>query len=278
MSESFKPMKTSTNPKSLKHSKAEFLTPLPPLKTLQGALLSSEVESLTFQPHSPKERPGLVPSEVKNIEQESTLNELTKLVQMLMDEKINTKTHEQKPESSNSGSSSKISQDVKLNSQNSGSSKSLRIKLIQKPQLKERTIGPWIMHEMYIASLKRSENYKAQPYQYAPPSKQILKAKEKPFPPCTHRGFNDHRHDDCRNYLECEIYGSYDHSTSGHNRVIHIRGGVLAESSQSSESSIGVKCNTCESAIHSTTDHNEFDHFKSGEKIQARKAREPTKK
>ncbi|GJS97841.1 retrovirus-related pol polyprotein from transposon TNT 1-94 [Tanacetum coccineum] len=60
-------------------------------------------------------------------------------------------------------------------------------------------------HEMYIASLKRSENYKAQPYQYASSSKQILKAKAKPFPPCTHCGFNDHRPDDCRNYPECEI-------------------------------------------------------------------------
>ncbi|GJZ05124.1 retrovirus-related pol polyprotein from transposon TNT 1-94 [Tanacetum coccineum] len=40
-------------------------------------------------------------------------------------------------------------------------------------------------HEMYTASLKRSKNYKAQPYQYASSSKQILKAKAKPFPPCT---------------------------------------------------------------------------------------------
>ncbi|GKA09336.1 retrovirus-related pol polyprotein from transposon TNT 1-94 [Tanacetum coccineum] len=47
----------------------------------------------------------------------------------------------------------------------------------------------------------RSENYKAQPYKYASPSKQILKARENPFPPCTHYGFNDHRPDDCRNYL-----------------------------------------------------------------------------
>ncbi|GJZ95476.1 retrovirus-related pol polyprotein from transposon TNT 1-94, partial [Tanacetum coccineum] len=68
--------------------------------------------------------------------------------------------------------------------------------------------------------------------------------------------------DDCRNYPEYEIYGSYDHSTLGHNRAIQIRGGVLAESSQSNESSIGVKCNTCGSTIHSTTDHNKFDHFK----------------
>ncbi|GKE40361.1 hypothetical protein Tco_1463766 [Tanacetum coccineum] len=84
---------------------------------------------------------------------------------------------------------------------------------------------------MYIASLKRSENYKAQPYQYASSSKQILKAKAKPFPPCIHCGFNDHRPDDYRNYLKCGICGSYDHSTLGHNRIIQIRGRVLAESS-----------------------------------------------
>nr|GEY29917.1 retrovirus-related Pol polyprotein from transposon TNT 1-94 [Tanacetum cinerariifolium] len=69
-------------------------------------------------------------------------------------------------------------------------------------------------HEMYIVSLKRSENYKDRPYQYASPSKKILKAKSKPFPPCTHYGFNDHRPNDCRNYPECEIYRSYDHFTS----------------------------------------------------------------
>ncbi|GJS23253.1 retrovirus-related pol polyprotein from transposon TNT 1-94 [Tanacetum coccineum] len=131
---------------------------------------------------------------------------------------------------------------------------------------------------MYIASLKRSENYKAQPYQYVSSSKQILRAKAKPFLPCTHCGFNDHMPDDCRNYTECEIYGSYDHFTSGHNHVIQIRERVLAESSQSNESSIGVKCNTCGSTVHSTSDHNEFDHFKRGEKIQAAKAKEPTKK
>nr|GEW79829.1 hypothetical protein [Tanacetum cinerariifolium] len=100
-------------------------------------------------------------------------------------------------------------------------------------------------HKMYTASLKISENYKAQPYQYAFSFKQILKEKAKPFPPCTHCDLNDHRPDDCRNYPKCEIYRSYDHFTSGHNHVIHIRGGTLVESSQSSESSIGVKYNTC---------------------------------
>ncbi|GKA59073.1 retrovirus-related pol polyprotein from transposon TNT 1-94 [Tanacetum coccineum] len=67
--------------------------------------------------------------------------------------------------------------------------------------------------------------YRARTINYASSSKQILKAKAKPFPPCTHCGVNDHRPDDCRNYPECEICGSYDHFTSGHNRVIQIRGG-----------------------------------------------------
>ncbi|GJV67047.1 hypothetical protein Tco_1482556 [Tanacetum coccineum] len=90
-------------------------------------------------------------------------------------------------------------------------------------------------------------------------TKLILRAKAKPFPPCTHCGFNDHIPDD---YPECGICGSYDHSTLGHNRVIQNRGGIQAESSQSNESSIRVKCNTRGSTIHSTSDHNEFDHFK----------------
>ncbi|GJS98032.1 retrovirus-related pol polyprotein from transposon TNT 1-94 [Tanacetum coccineum] len=225
-------------PESSKDSEAESLTPLPPLKNLQGASPSSEVMPLTFQPHSPRERPGL-------------------------DEKVNSnqKTQEsnskiQKTESSKSVDSSRMSQDSKPKVQNIDSSKILYCMICKRED--HRTLD----HEMYTTSLKRSKNYKAQPYQYASSSMQILKAKAKPFAPCTHCGFNDHRPDDCRNYHECEICGSYDHFTSGHNRVIHIKGGVLAESSQSSESSIGVKCNTCGSNVHSTTDHNEFDHFK----------------
>ncbi|GJS14760.1 hypothetical protein Tco_0409232 [Tanacetum coccineum] len=70
-------------------------------------------------------------------------------------------------------------------------------------------------------------------------SKPILESKAKPFPPCTHCGFDDHHPDDCRNYPEYKICGSYDHFTSGHNLVILVRGGILAESSQSNESSTG---------------------------------------
>nr|GEU61467.1 putative ribonuclease H-like domain-containing protein [Tanacetum cinerariifolium] len=117
-------------------------------------------------------------------------------------------------------------------------------------------------HEMYMASLKNSQNYRAQPYQYATPSKQILKSKVKPYPACAHCGFNDHLSSDCRNYTECVICESSNHYTSGHNRIIQEGGGVLAESSQSSESSIGVSCTTCRSSVHSTIDHNDFEHFK----------------
>ncbi|GKF02104.1 hypothetical protein Tco_0029027, partial [Tanacetum coccineum] len=153
VNESLKPTKTPINPESSKDSEAESITPLPPLKSLQGASPSSEVMLLTFQPHSPKERSflgimkhtkpetqdslnksvsgivtvsetepttPLVPTEVKETEQESKINELTKLVQMLIDEKINStqKTQEsnsqiQQIESSKSVDSSKLSQDSK---------------------------------------------------------------------------------------------------------------------------------------------------------------------
>ncbi|GJZ31537.1 retrovirus-related pol polyprotein from transposon TNT 1-94 [Tanacetum coccineum] len=54
-----------------------------------------------------------------------------------------------------------------------------------------------------------------------------MKPKAKPFPPCTQCDFNDHRPDDCRMFLECEICGSNDHVTSGNNRVIYIREAYL---------------------------------------------------
>ncbi|GJR88240.1 retrovirus-related pol polyprotein from transposon TNT 1-94 [Tanacetum coccineum] len=226
VNESLEPTETLNTPESSKDSEAESLTPLPPMKNLQGASPSSK---------------------------------------------------------------------------NTSSSKSLMPKPIQKPQLKcelchytnHSTDGCYRIlycmickredhrtsdHEIYIALLKRSKSYKDQPYQYASSSKQILKSKAKPFLPYTHYGFNDHRLGDYSNYPKCKICGSYDHFTLGYNHVIQNRGGLLAESPQSNDSLIRVKCDTCGSTVYSTSDHNEFDHFKRGEKIQAVKAREPTKK
>ncbi|GKA26444.1 hypothetical protein Tco_0712553 [Tanacetum coccineum] len=132
VNESFKPTETSIILESSKDSEAESIIPLPPLKNIQGASPSSKVMPLTFQPHSSKERPGLgiikntkpktqdslnksvsrtvaisetepttplVPTKVKDTEQESKINELTKLFQMLIDEKINST---QKTQESNS--------------------------------------------------------------------------------------------------------------------------------------------------------------------------------
>ncbi|GKA03422.1 retrovirus-related pol polyprotein from transposon TNT 1-94 [Tanacetum coccineum] len=213
---------------------------------------------LTFQPYSPKERPGLgIMKHTKPETQDSSnkcvsgtviVSEIKQTTPSVPTEvNSNQKTQEsnlkiQKTESSKSVDSSRMSQDSKPKVQNTGSSKILYCMICKRKD--HRTLD----HEMYIASLKRSENYKAQPYQYASSSKQILKVKAKPFPPCTHYG---------------------------HSRIIQIRGGELAESSQSNESSIGVKCDTCGSTVHSTTNHNEFDHFKRCEKIQARHIREP---
>ncbi|GKA47494.1 hypothetical protein Tco_0740377, partial [Tanacetum coccineum] len=89
-----------------------------------------------------------------------------------------------------------------------------------------------------------------------------MKPKAKPFPPCTHCGFNDHRPDDYKMYPECETCESNDHSTSGYNRIIYIKGGVLVEFSRSSESLVGLSCKTCGSTVLSTTDHSDFEHFK----------------
>ncbi|GJU19166.1 retrovirus-related pol polyprotein from transposon TNT 1-94 [Tanacetum coccineum] len=59
VNESLKPTETSITPESSKDSEAECLTPLPPLKNIQGASPSLEVMPFTFQPYSPKERSGL---------------------------------------------------------------------------------------------------------------------------------------------------------------------------------------------------------------------------
>ncbi|GJW41890.1 retrovirus-related pol polyprotein from transposon TNT 1-94 [Tanacetum coccineum] len=123
VNECLKLTKAPTDPESSKESGSKPQTPLPPLKNLKGASPSSEVIPLTYQDHSPRERHGLstmkhtkpetqesssksvsglvtiydtkpvtssVPTKVKNNEQESKIDELTKLVQMLMDEKINS--------------------------------------------------------------------------------------------------------------------------------------------------------------------------------------------
>ncbi|GJW84837.1 hypothetical protein Tco_0157982 [Tanacetum coccineum] len=52
------------------------------------------------------------------------------------------------------------------------------------------------------------------------------------FPPFIHCGFSDHLSDDCVNYPICDICGSYDHDTYGHNRIISIRRGIKPRNPQ----------------------------------------------
>ncbi|GKE28278.1 hypothetical protein Tco_1443662, partial [Tanacetum coccineum] len=210
--------KASSDFESSKESGSEFQTPLPLLKNLQGVSPSAENVSGLVTVSNPKPVTSSVLTEVKTNDQESKINELTKL-----------------PESSKSVNSSKQSQDSKPNGKNLDSFKPLRLKPLQKPKLK-----------------------------------------------CELCNYTNHSTDDCYRILYCMKCKREDHRTSDHdmyiaslkvvkttrhnlikhNRVIQMRGRVLVESSQSSESSIGVSCTTYGSNVHSATDHNDFEHFK----------------
>ncbi|GJV24095.1 hypothetical protein Tco_1376790 [Tanacetum coccineum] len=53
-----------------------------------------------------------------------------------------------------------------------------------------------------------------------------------PFPSCIHCGYNDHQSDDYVYYPICEICGSYDHDTHGHNRIISLKRGIKPRNPQ----------------------------------------------
>ncbi|GJY87433.1 retrovirus-related pol polyprotein from transposon TNT 1-94 [Tanacetum coccineum] len=87
------------------------------------------------------------------------------------------------------------------------------------------------------------------------------------FPPCIHCGFCDHLSDDCVNYPICDICGSYDHDTHGHNRIVSLRRGIKPRNPQHVMKSY----ETCGSTVHTTTDHNDIEWFRKGEALQAKK-------
>ncbi|GJV41702.1 hypothetical protein Tco_1420142 [Tanacetum coccineum] len=88
------------------------------------------------------------------------------------------------------------------------------------------------------------------------------------FPSCIHYRFSNHLSDDCVNYLICDICGSYDHDTHGHNRIISLRRVIKPRNSQHVMKSY----EKCGSTFHTTTDHNDIEWFRSGEELQAKKA------
>nr|GEU32238.1 retrovirus-related Pol polyprotein from transposon TNT 1-94 [Tanacetum cinerariifolium] len=86
-------------------------------------------------------------------------------------------------------------------------------------------------------------------------------------PPCIHYGFNDHLSDDYVKYPICDICGSYDQDTHGHNMVISLRRGIKHRNPQHVTKSY----ETCGSTVHTITDHNDIVRFRRGEALQAKK-------
>ncbi|GJS63919.1 retrovirus-related pol polyprotein from transposon TNT 1-94 [Tanacetum coccineum] len=89
-----------------------------------------------------------------------------------------------------------------------------------------------------------------------------------PFPSCIHYGYNDHKSDDYVYYPICEICGSYDHDTHGHNRIISLRRGIKPRNPQH----VTKNCETCGSNVHTTSDHNDIEWFRKRESLQAKKS------
>ncbi|GJT44247.1 hypothetical protein Tco_0952962 [Tanacetum coccineum] len=88
------------------------------------------------------------------------------------------------------------------------------------------------------------------------------------FPSCIHCGYNNHHSNDCLYYPTCEICGSYDHNTHGHNRIISLRRGINPKNPQH----VTKNCETCGSNVHTTSDHNDNEWFRKRETSQAKDA------
>ncbi|GJW98970.1 hypothetical protein Tco_0180778 [Tanacetum coccineum] len=83
-----------------------------------------------------------------------------------------------------------------------------------------------------------------------------------------HYGYNDHQSDDCLYSPTCELYGSYDHDTHVHNRIISLKRGIKPRNPQH----VTKNCETCGSNFHTTTDHNDIEWFRKRKAPQAKKA------
>ncbi|GJV24510.1 retrovirus-related pol polyprotein from transposon TNT 1-94 [Tanacetum coccineum] len=89
-----------------------------------------------------------------------------------------------------------------------------------------------------------------------------------PFPSCIHYGYNDHQSDDCIYYPVCELCGSYDHDTHGHNMIISLRRGIKPRNPQH----VTKNYETCGSNVYTITDYNDIEWFRKREARQAKKA------
>jgi hypothetical protein len=197
---------------SITESKSDSQSPLPPLKQLQGAEPNSDLAPLVYQPHSPKEKSGLgktilkkptpaptehhtpsVPTEVKPESTDSKVDQLAELVRMLSEKIESTEkpsdSKSKKPSVSSSSSKPKTAPRPSVtcelcNYPNHSTDKCYRVLFCMICKQEDHRTCDHISH---TASLKARGLYKTQGYQYASPSKQILKAK--PFLPCPVRNY-----------------------------------------------------------------------------------------
>ncbi|GJS47070.1 retrovirus-related pol polyprotein from transposon TNT 1-94 [Tanacetum coccineum] len=88
------------------------------------------------------------------------------------------------------------------------------------------------------------------------------------FPPCTHCGRIDHLSNECLYYPICGLFGSYDHDTNDHNRIISLEREINPRNPQHTFK----RCKVCGSSTHTTTDHYDIKWFKRGKALQAKKA------
>ncbi|GJS80256.1 retrovirus-related pol polyprotein from transposon TNT 1-94 [Tanacetum coccineum] len=87
-----------------------------------------------------------------------------------------------------------------------------------------------------------------------------------PFPSYIHCGYNDHQYNDCVYYPICEICGSYDHDTHGHNKIISLKRGIKPRNPQH----ITKNCEICGSNVHTTSDHNDIEWFRKREALRSK--------
>ncbi|GJU08512.1 hypothetical protein Tco_1124942, partial [Tanacetum coccineum] len=125
----------------------------------------------------------------------------------------------------------------------------------------ERTDHRTCDHAEYLSTMNMSNHLKNQGGSSS--RSRTLGPSNHCFPPCIHCRFSDHLSDDCVNYTICDICGSYDHDTYGHNMIISLRRGIKPKNPQHVMKSY----ETCGSTVHTTTDHNDIEWFKTGEAL-----------
>ncbi|GJS15950.1 hypothetical protein Tco_0410422 [Tanacetum coccineum] len=96
----------------------------------------------------------------------------------------------------------------------------------------------------------------------------ILRPSKRFFSPGTHCGCIDNLSNECLYYPICGLFGSYNHDTNGHNRIISLEREINPRNPQHAFK----RCEVCGSSTHTTTDHYDIKWFKRGEALQAKKA------